>query len=722
MSAIIVLLLLIGILSSLENVSSQAEERLDRVMAVVAEKGFPKERRARNFVHFYTMPDHPHIDVTDLSTADWEQVHDLPQNQPWLKAIDVVDPSTLDWEQVPDPSQNQQWLKAILWSKSTLDWEQVPDPSQNQQWLKAILWNKPWLDTIFVDEETSYGIATTPHEADVIHFLAPSRQLGALPDFRLWFAQDSAKGLYILAHIKNADLASRVRLRLTVHQSSLEDPVSEKIFVIRHEEKKTGRLSVAPQQETIEGKWWEKGRDQFFELVLKEMRHLDALELAAETLQGNNVSHRIGTRAPLPLNEEIGTYTLTKHLALLTSHYEVYRRESGTMYWLSGTRERASEPASTAVAGWLLTAVSRIYFYFSGIEPCPTYEPGALGDCFLDTGGMPPRLRLGRALPEDAKVIVFTEERFIVSLWGPGLGVLASAVLGLLGLLIHTDRVRRRVFIDLEHTTEDLRSYANTCLHQAEKRLRSVKNRAHALAISADKAGRTAQYDKINELVSEINRRLRDSVNKMRYEQIVRDKITEHGQNEFDLAESISDRVESWRDDGEKRLKFQNIPQDASRPVLPGTADKRDTNVPNSYFIEALEPIVENALEYGDPQSSVTICLEVEHGRRWLRFGHRASQAVLRVRNYGSTVPEDKLRSVFELGTRYVGATGDEATEGVPANKKDHLGLGLYLTSQIVRAYGGICRMDNFHDSGGEGVVVTVRLPVRLKAGLAPSS
>ena len=204
--AILVLLLVAVIAVSIGNVRSQAEERLERVIDVIAtEKKFPTQKKARSFTFFYKIPKDLHIDVADQSTSDWERIH----------------------------SHNQNWTRLEVPPKGT---------------------SSPWLDASFVSEDSErYGLATTPHEANTIHFLGPSERREGLPDFRLWFAQDLPKGLYILGHIKNAGPGPDTvfRLELTVHYHPPERPVSETQFVIRRDKEKTGRLLISPEKKTI---------------------------------------------------------------------------------------------------------------------------------------------------------------------------------------------------------------------------------------------------------------------------------------------------------------------------------------------------------------------------------------------------------------------------------------------------------------------------------------
>ena len=139
------------------------------------------------------------------------------------------------------------------------------------------------------------------------------------------------------------------------------------------------------------------------------------------------------------------------------------------------------------------------------------------------------------------------------------------------------------------------------------------------------------------------------------------------------------------------------------RPILSATGSGlRDEGgeEKDGYFIEAMEVIIQNAIDYRWPEeSAIVVSLEMEED--WM---------VIKVSNDGPTIPEDKLDDVFNMGTRYTGAMEDSSLASTPEKRKDHVGLGLFLLSQIVGAYQGTCRLDNRSD--GSGVVATVSLPV----------
>jgi K+-sensing histidine kinase KdpD len=73
-------------------------------------------------------------------------------------------------------------------------------------------------------------------------------------------------------------------------------------------------------------------------------------------------------------------------------------------------------------------------------------------------------------------------------------------------------------------------------------------------------------------------------------------------------------------------------------------------------------------------------------------------EVVLSVRNRGPVIPGEKLNHIF-------GVTGQDHTDRAAG---DHLGLGLYITSEIVKAHGGTIDASS---SAEDGTAFTVHLP-----------
>ncbi len=99
-----------------------------------------------------------------------------------------------------------------------------------------------------------------------------------------------------------------------------------------------------------------------------------------------------------------------------------------------------------------------------------------------------------------------------------------------------------------------------------------------------------------------------------------------------------------------------------------------------------------NAIQYGDPARPVKVGM-----------CQQEAQAELHVHNEGAPIPEEARARIFEPLARF--SRQETETLGHRAS----IGLGLYISREIVRAHGGVIE---FESSQGRGTTFTVRLPV----------
>jgi signal transduction histidine kinase len=103
---------------------------------------------------------------------------------------------------------------------------------------------------------------------------------------------------------------------------------------------------------------------------------------------------------------------------------------------------------------------------------------------------------------------------------------------------------------------------------------------------------------------------------------------------------------------------------------------------------QVVSNLIGNALTYRAPDTPVRVeCASI------------GDEVVLNVHNTGPCIPDEKLASLFEPFVR-----GDEERRTTGAG----LGLGLFITREIVCAHGGHIEVDSSRD---EGTTFTVRLP-----------
>jgi len=109
---------------------------------------------------------------------------------------------------------------------------------------------------------------------------------------------------------------------------------------------------------------------------------------------------------------------------------------------------------------------------------------------------------------------------------------------------------------------------------------------------------------------------------------------------------------------------------------------------------EALSNLIANAMQHGNPQRPVRVSLD-----------GNGEVVELRVINEGPAIPPDLIPVLFEPFTR-------GSSETAPHS----LGLGLYITKQIVLAHGGEIHVESTDQTGTQFSVI---LPVRYSAELA---
>jgi len=99
--------------------------------------------------------------------------------------------------------------------------------------------------------------------------------------------------------------------------------------------------------------------------------------------------------------------------------------------------------------------------------------------------------------------------------------------------------------------------------------------------------------------------------------------------------------------------------------------------------------LITNALRYGQ-SLPVAVTLVALH-----------DAARIEVRDHGMGIPITDQQRIFEKFERVASANGNDGTGG--------LGLGLYITRQLVEAHGGVISV---HSVPGEGSAFQVTLPL----------
>ena len=101
--------------------------------------------------------------------------------------------------------------------------------------------------------------------------------------------------------------------------------------------------------------------------------------------------------------------------------------------------------------------------------------------------------------------------------------------------------------------------------------------------------------------------------------------------------------------------------------------------------------LIGNALQHGAQDEPVTVHLDCE-----------SDEIVAKIENKGALIPRERMQSIFEPLVRFT------EEDWIGHSNETSLGIGLYITREIVQAHKGVIHVDS---SDGEGTTFTFRLP-----------
>ena len=204
-------------------------------------------------------------------------------------------------------------------------------------------------------------------------------------------------------------------LRLVLYQDNIEERISSEstLRIAPEENGEIGVTRAGGEIETvIRGNWWKTEGNQFFELSLDGLQLIDVVEpiVVMRSEDKRSVKAVFRTPSALPLNEEITTYPIVKHLSQTLGCFEVYRKieegvDTGTHRLARTLASCGQAPIPGARQSWqnrLLTPVYLNYFYPKNIGPCSKDKPEQTGQCFYAVRlWVPPTAR--QSLPKMTK-------------------------------------------------------------------------------------------------------------------------------------------------------------------------------------------------------------------------------------------------------------------------------------------------------------------------------
>lgn len=112
---------------------------------------------------------------------------------------------------------------------------------------------------------------------------------------------------------------------------------------------------------------------------------------------------------------------------------------------------------------------------------------------------------------------------------------------------------------------------------------------------------------------------------------------------------------------------------------------------------QALSNLMANAVQHGSATSPV-----------WVTVNRLEHDVVMTIQNEGDVIPPRVLRTMFDPAKSFAIKTPSERS----ASQTSNLGLGLYISHEIVLAHGGDIQVTS---TEREGTTITVRIPAKLK-------
>jgi signal transduction histidine kinase len=119
-----------------------------------------------------------------------------------------------------------------------------------------------------------------------------------------------------------------------------------------------------------------------------------------------------------------------------------------------------------------------------------------------------------------------------------------------------------------------------------------------------------------------------------------------------------------------------------------------------SRIAQVLSNLIGNAVQYGGPDAPIVVDVTVND-----------RDLVIAVNNRGKTIPPEKMASIFDPMVRIAASVSGDYME------RTSLGIGLYISREIVHAHGGKVLVDSTDADGTTFTVSMPRMPKGFQSG-----
>lgn len=227
-----------------------------------------------------------------------------------------------------------------------------------------------------------------------------------------------------------------------------------------------------------------------------------------------------------------------------------------------------------------------------------------------------------------------------------------------------------------EQANRDRDEFVSVVTHEIKNPLTSIRGYSELAQDAIHRHDEKAAVDAIDVIRAEAKKILRLTEDLLEVSKMEAGKFSMKIEN-VDLASIVARVAEKY-----ERTSSHDIERDIPRdiPIIDGDATR---------LSQVVENLVSNAVKYSPDGKPIRVSLE--SGR---------TEVLLRIRDYGIGIPEDKQQLIFERFFRV--EEGSTQVKGT--------GLGLFITREIVRMHHGSIRVES---AVGEGTTFIVELPIR---------